>query len=99
MLRFTEQEYLAFSKRRQKGWVKPKPKKDPFLSLAPVKEVSPHAKALAALAKNPDLRVGNCEHYEQVSFLITSSAITLKFMSCCMQRLTEGSVQKQPPGK
>ena len=66
MLRFTEQEYLAFSKRRKKGWVKPKPKKDPFLSLAPVKEVSPHAKALAALAKNPDLRVGNCEHYEQV---------------------------------
>ncbi|EKL0095777.1 VRR-NUC domain-containing protein, partial [Salmonella enterica] len=66
MLRFTEEEFQAFSERRNKGRSRPKTKKDPFLSLAPVKEVSPHAKALAALAKNPDLRVGNCEHYEQV---------------------------------
>lgn len=66
MLRFTEEEFQAFSERRNKGRSRPKTKKDPFLSLAPVKEVSPHAKALAALAKNPDLRDGNCEHFEQV---------------------------------
>ncbi|HCB3859264.1 TPA: VRR-NUC domain-containing protein [Escherichia coli] len=66
MLRFTEEEFQAFSERRNKGGSRPKTKKDPFLSLAPVKEVSPHAKALAALAKNPDLRDGNCEHFEQV---------------------------------
>ncbi|MCV4697307.1 VRR-NUC domain-containing protein, partial [Escherichia coli] len=50
MLRFTEEEVQAFSERRNKGRSRPKTKKDPFLSLAPVKEVSPHAKALAALA-------------------------------------------------
>ncbi|MBO1765031.1 VRR-NUC domain-containing protein, partial [Escherichia coli] len=66
MLRFTEEEFQAFSDRRNNGRSRPKTKKDPFLSLAPVKEVSPHAKALAALAKNPDLRDGNCEHFEQV---------------------------------
>lgn len=99
MLRFTEEEFQAFSERRNKGRSRPKTKKDPFLSLAPVKEVSPHAKALAALAKNPDLRDGNCEHFEQVFILITSNASTLTSMSCCMQRLTEGNVQKQPPGK
>ncbi|STJ52110.1 putative norphogenetic protein [Escherichia coli] len=99
MLRFTEEEFQAFSERRNKGRSRPKTKKDPFLSLAPVKEVSPHAKALAALAKNPDLRDGNCEHFEQVFIFDYFERKPLTSMSCCMQRLTEGNVQKQPPGK
>ena len=98
MLRFTEEEFQALVSVEIRGGPGQN-QKDPFLSLAPVKEVSPHAKALAALAKNPDLRDGNCEHFEQVFILITSNASTLTSMSCCMQRLTEGSVQNQPPGK
>lgn len=62
MLRFTEDEFKAFSASRTAG-KKRKNKADPFLALAPVKEPSPHA---VALAKNPDLRKGNQEHYEQV---------------------------------
>jgi hypothetical protein len=64
MLRFTEDEFKAFTASRKAG--KKAKKSDPFLSLAPTKEPSPHAIALAALAKNPDLRKGNQEHYEQV---------------------------------
>lgn len=65
MLRFTEDEFKAFTASRAAG-KKRKKKADPFLALAPVKEPSPHAVALAALAKNPDLRKGNQEHFEQV---------------------------------
>lgn len=64
MLRFTEDEYKSFmasrcfEKKRQK-------KADSFLALAPSKKPSPHAVALAALAKNPELLKGNQEHFEQ----------------------------------
>jgi hypothetical protein len=65
MLRFTEDEFKAFTATRKTG-KKARNSGDPFLALAPVKEPSPHAIALAALSKNPDLRKGKQEHFEQV---------------------------------
>ncbi|EEO4838325.1 VRR-NUC domain-containing protein [Salmonella enterica] len=66
MLRFTEGEFKQFTTSRNQKSGKRRKKEDAFLALASVKDPSPHAVALAALAKNPDLRKGNVEHFEQV---------------------------------
>lgn len=60
MLRFTEEQFRLFNE--QKG----RKKKKADIVRQPAIQISPHAIALAALAKNPDLLQGNQEHFEQV---------------------------------
>lgn len=73
-MRVSEEWYHSYNqktKTRAKAGDKPAPKKSTKTSkalnwLAPVIALSAHAKALAALAKDPELRTGRQEHYDQV---------------------------------
>lgn len=64
MLRFSsEAEYYYFRAGRR---VRLQPKQGKWTRNTTKKDVSPHAVALAKLAKNPDLESGHQEHYIQV---------------------------------
>ncbi len=89
MLRFTEEEFQALVSVEIRGGPGQKPKRIHSYACAGKRSFST-CEGTCSTGKDPDLRDGNCEHFEQVFIFDYSNASTLTSMSCCMQRLTEG---------
>ena len=100
MLRFTEEEFQAFSERRNKGRSRPKPKGSILIACAGKKKFLHMRRHLQHWQRTQTCATEIASTSSRFSFFdYFERKHPLTSMSCCMQRLTEGNVQNQTAGK